>query len=56
MQATRNGVRVGELKDPEAFAAKLRILNNDGAKRFGSSWQYDVDADIEKYVDIAKKV
>lgn len=56
MQATRNGVRVGELKDPEAFAAKLRILNTDGSKRFGSSWQYDVDTDIEKYVEIARKV
>ena len=49
-------MRVGELKDAEAFAAKLRILNADGSKRFGSSWQYNVDADIEKYVDIARKV
>ena len=49
-------MRLGELKDPEAFAAKLRILNNDGAMRFGSKWHYNVESDIEKYVDIAKKV
>lgn len=49
-------MRVGELKDAEAFAAKLRILNNDGAKRFGDKWQYDVEADIEKYIEISRKV
>lgn len=56
LQATRNGVRLGELKDHEAFASKLRILNNDGVRRFGDKWQYDVEADIATYVDIAKKV
>jgi adenylosuccinate synthase len=56
VQATRNGVRVGELKDPEAFAAKLRVLNNDGARRFGDKWEYDVEADIKAYVEIAEKV
>lgn len=55
-QATRNGLRVGELCDSEAFANKLQILSKDGAKRFGPKWQYDVDADIEAYVEIAKKV
>lgn len=55
-KATRNGVRVGELKDAEAFAAKLRILNSDGARRFGDKWEYDVEADIQAYVEIANKV
>ena len=55
MQATRNGVRVGELRDPDSFAAKLRILNEDGARRFGDRWQYDVEADVAAYIDIAKK-
>lgn len=48
LQATRNGIRAGDLRDPEAFAAKLRVLARDGAKRF-EGFQYDVEADIEAY-------
>lgn len=44
------------MKDAEAFAAKLRILNSDGARRFGDKWEYDVEADIQAYVEIANKV
>ncbi|CAL8468716.1 g8256 [Coccomyxa elongata] len=54
-KATRNGVRVGELRDLDAFAAKLRVLALDGLKRF-EGFQYDVEADIEQYKEIAKKV
>lgn len=56
MQAYRNGVRVGELRDAQKFAEKLRNLSQDGSKRFGESWSYDVEADIKAYIDIARKV
>ena len=48
VQATRNGIRAGDLRDPDAFAAKLRVLAKDGADRF-DGFQYDVEADIEAY-------
>jgi adenylosuccinate synthase len=41
-KATRNGLRVGELRDMAAFAGKLRALALDGAKRF-EGFQYDVE-------------
>lgn len=41
-KATRNGVRVGDLRDLDAFAAKLRMLALDGQKRF-EGFQYDVE-------------
>lgn len=41
-KATRNGVRVGELRDLDSFANKLRILAQDGQKRF-EGFQYDVE-------------
>ena len=54
-KATRNGVRMVDLQDKEAFADKLRKLAMDGSKRF-DNFQYDVEADIEKFVDISQKV
>lgn len=54
-KATRNGVRMVDLQDKEAFADKLRKLAMDGSKRF-EGFQYDVEADIEKFVDISQKV
>lgn len=44
-----------DLQDKEAFADKLRKLAMDGSKRF-DNFQYDVEADIEKFVDISQKV
>ena len=41
-KATRNGIRVGELRDMAAFAQKLRVLALDGQKRF-EGFQYDVE-------------
>jgi hypothetical protein len=41
-KATRNGVRVGELRDLESFATKLRVLARDGQKRF-EHFEYDVE-------------
>lgn len=54
-QAIRNGIRAGELRDFDAFAAKLRKLALDGSKRF-DGWQYDVEADIEMYKKIIPNV
>lgn len=54
-KATRNGIRAGDLRDPETFAAKLRVLAQDGSKRF-EGFVYDVEADIEKYKGIAERV
>ena len=54
-QATRNGIRVGDLRDFEVFADKLRKLALDGASRF-EGFEYDVEADIEAYRRIIPRV
>ena len=54
-KATRNGLRIVDLRDKAAFADKLRKLAMDGSKRF-EGFRYDVEADIEKFVDIAQQV
>lgn len=54
-KAIRNGIRISDLRDKDEFADKLRKLALDGSKRF-EGFQYDVEADIEKFVDIAQKV
>ncbi|KAK9819397.1 hypothetical protein WJX81_005112 [Elliptochloris bilobata] len=54
-KATRNGLRVGDLRDLATFADKLRVLARDGAQRF-EGFQYDVEADIERYGAIARRV
>ena len=55
VQATRNGIRVSDLRDYEAFADKLRKLALDGAKRF-EGFDYDVEADLEAYLKIIPRV
>lgn len=55
-QAYRNGVRVGDLRNADRFAEKMRNLSLDGSKRFGKAWTYDVEADIDSYTEIAQKV
>jgi len=55
LQATRNGIRVSDLRDYEAFADKLRKLALDGAKRF-EGFDYDVEADLEAYLKIIPRV
>lgn len=42
-KATRNGLRVGDLRDMGTFAEKLRVLARDGAQRF-EGFAYDVEA------------
>lgn len=48
-KATRNGARVGDLKDVDgALAPRLRALAADAAARFPGI-DYDVEADIDRY-------
>ncbi len=54
-QATRNGIRVGDLRDFATFADSLRELASDAAKRF-EGFGYDVEADIEAYRTIVPRV
>ncbi|KAK9823163.1 hypothetical protein WJX72_000768 [[Myrmecia] bisecta] len=54
-KATRNGVRVGDLRNLDAFAGKLRKVALDGTKRF-EGFQYDVEEDIKKYAEISRRV
>ena len=44
-KAYRNGIRVGDLRDMDTFATKLRTLALDGQQRF-SGFQYDVEASV----------
>ena len=38
--ADRNGVRIGDIRNPEKFATNLRALAADAAKRF-EGFEYD---------------
>eukprot|EP00798_Chlamydomonas_sp_ICE-L_P006345 gene6345-2971_t len=53
-KATRNGVRACDLFDMESFPDKVRKLAEEGAKRFGEDWTYDVEADIDNHVQLAE--
>lgn len=56
-KATRNGIRVCDLKDMSVFADKLRKLSLEGSKRFGEeNYHYDVEADITKYEEMVSTV
>eukprot|EP00230_Micromonas_polaris_P000938 CAMPEP_0119212130 /NCGR_PEP_ID=MMETSP1327-20130426/3529_1 /TAXON_ID=38833 /ORGANISM="Micromonas pusilla, Strain RCC2306" /LENGTH=477 /DNA_ID=CAMNT_0007209317 /DNA_START=86 /DNA_END=1519 /DNA_ORIENTATION=- len=54
-KATRNGVRVGDIRNPIKFAEGLRALAKDAAARF-PNFEYDVEAEIEMYKVFAEKV
>eukprot|EP00890_Picochlorum_soloecismus_P005716 jgi/Picsp_1/6145/NSC_03499-R1_adenylosuccinate synthase len=54
-KATRNGIRVGDLANPDTFAEKLRKLAMDGEKRF-DDFEYSVDEDIARYKGLAETV
>lgn len=45
----RSGVRIGEIFDKALMDAKLRTMANAYAKRYGSLFEYDVEAEIEEY-------
>lgn len=54
-KATRNGIRVGDVRNPETFAQKLRTLAADAAARF-DDFEYDVDAEIKAYEKYAERI
>ncbi|KIY99130.1 adenylosuccinate synthase [Monoraphidium neglectum] len=54
-KATRNGLRVNDLRDLESFAEKLRKLSADALARF-PELPYDVEADIQAYQGYAQKL
>ena len=54
-KATRNGIRVGDIKNMETFAEKLKALAADAGKRF-DGFEYDVDAEIERYGKIRERI
>lgn len=54
-KATRNGIRVGDLKNMETFAVKLRTLAADAAARF-DDFEYDVEAELEAYKKYAERI
>lgn len=47
-KASRSGLRVHHLYDPEVFAAKFRTLVEGRIKRYGH-FEYDTEAEIERY-------
>jgi len=54
-KATRNGIRLGDIRQPEKFNAALRALAADAAQRF-DNFEYDVEAEIVRYQEIAKRI
>ena len=48
-KAIRNGIRVHDLLDFACFERKLRCLVAENEKRFGSAFEYDVEAELEAY-------
>ncbi|KDD73336.1 adenylosuccinate synthetase, partial [Helicosporidium sp. ATCC 50920] len=54
-KAIRNGIRVGDLYNFEAFAEQLRKLALDGQRRF-SDFAYDVEAEIESYRALSEEL
>jgi len=55
-KATRNGIRVCDLKNLQTFPEKLQKLAMDGSKRFADGFNYDVNADVQKHTELAKSV
>jgi len=54
-KATRNGLRVGMLKNMEAFETSFRVLVDDLKKRFPDI-EVDVDAELAVYKELSEKV
>lgn len=55
-KATRNGLRVCDLKDMTVFADKLAKLSMDGSKRFGDAYSYDVEGEVKAYTEMVPTV
>jgi len=54
-KATRNGIRVGDIKNMETFAVKLKALALDASQRF-ENFEYDVEAEILRYGKIRERI
>eukprot|EP00898_Chlorokybus_atmophyticus_P004635 jgi/Chlat1/5172/Chrsp33S05152 len=54
-KATRNGVRICDLQDPELFRSQVQILCNDYSQRF-QDFTYDLDAICEDYAKYAERL
>eukprot|EP01025_Chloroclados_australasicus_P067844 TRINITY_DN9410_c0_g1_i2.p1 TRINITY_DN9410_c0_g1~~TRINITY_DN9410_c0_g1_i2.p1 ORF type:complete len:446 (+),score=53.75 TRINITY_DN9410_c0_g1_i2:82-1419(+) len=52
----RNGIRVCDLNDQESFLEKLKLLAEDGKKRFGDALEVDTAAEADKYKQILPKI
>lgn len=58
MQAIRNGVRVGDLRNKGTFRAKVKDLMFDAAARFDDyEFTYDnLDAEVDRYMKYAARL
>jgi len=54
-KATRNGMRVGDLRKPEKFAEGLRRLHAEAKTRFGDGFTLDAEAEVERYKALAER-
>lgn len=56
-KATRNGVRVCDLKHPDTFAEKVRKLFEDAQKRFPDGLGgYDIEGEITRYTELSHRL
>ena len=55
-KATRNGLRVCDLKDATLFEERLKNLVADAAARFPDLKSYDIDTEVAKYSELAADV
>lgn len=55
-KATRNGLRVCDLKDATVFEERLKVLVADAASRFPELQSYDIDAEVSKYGKLASEI
>ncbi|KAF9562747.1 AMPSase 1 [Agrocybe pediades] len=54
-KASRSGLRVHHLFDPETFAAKFRTLVEGRFKRYGH-FEYDTEGEIKRYKELAERL
>lgn len=55
-KATRNGLRVCDLKDPVAFEEKLKTLLKDASSRFPDLESYSINDEVSKYSKLAAEI
>ncbi|KAI9896659.1 hypothetical protein N3K66_008831 [Trichothecium roseum] len=55
-KASRSGIRLAEVFNPEVFEVKLRRLANSYRKRYGDLFEYDVDKEIAEFNEYRPKL